>query len=148
MSLTCPSLLRPPSITRTSIAWIPRLSRRATSSNLCFLLFAMSTNEKIRCTYQPCGQYFESIDAMRSHKSSADNHHYCGKCDMDFMNHALLHLHKIMSQRHFACLECELELRSPGGLRHHVKMVCPFYFLNVEIWRALKTSATILIITR
>ncbi|KAJ5328489.1 hypothetical protein N7452_008879 [Penicillium brevicompactum] len=85
----------------------------------------MSTNEKIRCTYQPCGQYFESIDAMRSHKSSADNHHYCAKCDMDFMNHALLHLHKIMSQRHFACLECELELRSPGGLRHHVKMSHP-----------------------
>lgn len=84
----------------------------------------MSTKEKVRCTYTACNLLFDSNDEMQSHKASADKHHYCMKCDMDFMNQALLHLHKVMSEHHFACLECELELRSEAGLRYHVKMVC------------------------
>ncbi|CAG8052252.1 unnamed protein product [Penicillium salamii] len=82
----------------------------------------MSTNEKVRCTYSACGHFFRSTKEMQSHKAYADHHYYCTKCDMDFGNHALLHLHKVMSEHHFACLECDMELRSQAGLRHHVKI--------------------------
>lgn len=87
-------------------------------------VFTMSTNEKVRCTYSACGHFFRSTKEMQSHKAYADHHYYCTKCDMDFGNHALLHLHKVMSEHHFACLECDMELRSQAGLRHHVKIVC------------------------
>ncbi|KXG47890.1 Zinc finger, C2H2 [Penicillium griseofulvum] len=58
---------------------------------------------------------------MQHHKSNADRHSYCMKCDLDFPSQQTLHLHKIMSDRHFACPECCLELRSEPGLEVHMR---------------------------
>ncbi|CAG7930238.1 unnamed protein product [Penicillium olsonii] len=85
-------------------------------------MLTMSTNNRVGCTYSTCGRFFKSTEEMQSHKANADKHYYCTKCDMDFVNHALLHLHKVMSEHHFACLECDMELRSNAGLQHHVKL--------------------------
>ena len=69
--------------------------------------------------------YFESEDAMRTHKKYSDEHDYCLKCDEDFHSYEDYAHHKIVrpEQHGKACRVCGDEFKSESGLKRHIELV-------------------------
>lgn len=90
--------------------------------------------ERAKCTFKDCHQYFDSVKSMRSHKKYSDEHEYCSRCDEDFDDFDELAYHKIVqpAMHGKACRVCGDEFKSDSGLRRHIELVSILWYL-VEI---------------
>lgn len=60
---------------------------------------------------------------MKRHKSTAPDHEYCEKCDLDCETEDQLLIHKIKSNKHIVCPVCGIEFGSEGGRDRHIRLV-------------------------
>lgn len=100
----------------------------------------MDSNKlNVQCTYADCSKYFETEQDMKYHKTSAPEHDYCKKCDVDCLDFEDLTQHKVsamqpflegrmrhnkdVSPAHIVCEFCGMDFKSFGGRDKHRKTV-------------------------
>ncbi|KAL2819196.1 hypothetical protein BJX63DRAFT_428847 [Aspergillus granulosus] len=77
--------------------------------------------ERVCCTFPECKFEFNSVAAMKRHKTLEPDHEYCTKCDLDFKSEEQMLIHMIKSKAHIVCPICGIEFRSEGGRDAHIR---------------------------
>ncbi|KAL4787971.1 hypothetical protein BJX76DRAFT_353766 [Aspergillus varians] len=76
----------------------------------------------IRCTFSNCKLFFNTVQAMKKHKSTSPAHEYCTKCDLDCETEDHLIIHKIKSTKHIVCPICGIDFGSDSGRDRHIRL--------------------------
>ncbi|KAL2827859.1 hypothetical protein BJY01DRAFT_241059 [Aspergillus pseudoustus] len=77
--------------------------------------------ERFPCTFPECKSEFNSVAAMKRHKTLETDHEYCAKCNQDFRSEKQMLIHMIKSKAHIVCPVCGIEFRSEGGRDAHIR---------------------------
>jgi uncharacterized C2H2 Zn-finger protein len=119
-------LSTPNLFTNTLLTTIPfEPSRLRVDSNTNNMPALLTPIKAVKCTYPTCAASFDTEKAMKKHKKQAEEHDYCGRCDMDFESYDDYTRHKIYvpDVHGKACSACGEEFKSRSGLQRHFELV-------------------------